>query len=237
MVRECYIQTVHFSCRCYFYFLTSVAVCYVRFPGLMPMCWCRSMITIIYIKLNTIFCKCSRIFYYIFHSVHNDMGSHWHKWLGSIYCNRMISLWICATCSRTTTPLPATDWTVTISAGHHLSQWFPNPDLFLFCYSFSCRVRIQPILFLKNLLDLIRNLCIGKTAILDCQVRNKLIRVVSNLINLELELIIVGMVCLHLIDLLIQCIFQCYISIFRSINIFILTGITGRNNGIGTSLE
>ena len=41
----------------------------------------------------------------------------------------------------------------------------------------------------------------------------------------------------HLIDLLIQCIFQCHISIFRSINIFILTGITGRNNGIGTTLE
>ncbi len=44
------------------------------------------MTVIIDIKLYTVSCESSGIFYRIFDTIHDHLCSHWNKRIGSIYC-------------------------------------------------------------------------------------------------------------------------------------------------------
>ena len=59
----------------------------------------------------------------------------------------------------------------------------------------------------------------------------------TNLINLIPVFIIIRMGGFHLVDLCVQCFFQSPVRIFSSINILIRTGITGRDDSRGRSLQ
>ena len=165
------------------------------------MCGSCCMIIIINIKLNTISCKSSGIFYYIFHTIHNDMGSHRYKRIRCIYCDRMISCRHRTAGCRSSTPLPTADGAVTIPTGDNLSQWFSYPNCLCFGNCLPGRICRNTILLTENGLYLLCYFIISKTTVFYGQIRDQLIWIMSDFINLVPVFIVIRMRGFHLIDL------------------------------------
>ena len=188
------------------------------------------MIVIVNIELYPISCKRSSIFYYIFHTVHDYMCSDRHKWVRCIHGNRMVCCRHRPTGCRSATPLPTADRAVTVSTRHNLSQGFPYPDRLGFRNRLSGRVCGDPILLSEDFLNLLCHFLVSEAAIFYRKIRDQLIWVMTDLINLIPVFIVIRMGGFHLVDLCIQCFFQGTVRIFSGINIFIRTGIAGRDD-------
>ena len=231
MVGKCHIQTVHFLCGRHFHFLASVIVRNISFPGLVPVGGCGSMVAVIHIKLYPIPGKSSRILHHILYAIHDDFCSYWNKRIRSIHGNGMAGCGIDTTCRRTAGPLPAADRTTAVTASYDLPQGFPHPHHLCFCHGFPCAFRGNAVLALKNFLHLILYLFIGKFPIFCRKVRNQVIRVVRDFINLIAVLVISRIAAFHAVDLFVQRRLQRRIRILHCINILVRTPISGTGNG------
>ena len=69
------------------------------------------------------------------------------------------------------------------------------------------------------------------------QITNQSKRVMPDSIQIVAVFVIIRMGGFHLVDLCVQCFFQSPVRIFSSINILIRTGITGRDDSRGRSLQ
>ena len=165
------------------------------------------------------------------------MGSDRHKWVRCIHGNRMICCRHRPTGCRPATPLATAYRAVTVPTCHNLSQGFPYPDSLGFRNRLSGRVCGDPILLSEDLLNLLCHFIVSEAAVFYRKIRDQLIWVMTDLINLVPVFVIIRMGGFHLVDLCIQCFFQGTVRIFSGINIFIRTGITGRNDCRGSSLQ
>ena len=230
VIGQCHVQPVHFLCCGHFHFLISIVIRKIGFPGLVSVGGCGGMVAVIHVKLYAVPCKGSRIFHHIFHTVHDHFCSHWHKGIACIHGNGMVSLGIDAACRRAAGPLSAADGATAVATGYNLPQGFPHPHHLCLCHGFPCAFRGNAVLTLKDFLDLILYLLIGKFPVLCGKIRDQVVRIVGDLVNLVAVLVITGMAALHTVDLLIQSCFQFGIRIFHCINILICTPVSRAGN-------
>ena len=196
----------------------------------MSMGRCCSMRIIINIKIHSISRKSTGILHSVFHTVHDDPSSHWHGRIRCIYCNSMIGSWHDSTGSWTTRPSATADRAVAISTGYNLSQRFTNPYRSGLCDCLCFAFHIHAILRFKQFLNHILYIRIFEFTIFHGKKRNQMIRIMGDLINVVAILVIVRISGFDVVDLPVQCILQCFISIFRRVDIIICAGISCHAN-------
>ena len=203
----------------------------------MSMGRCCSMRIIINIEIDAISCKCTCILHSVFHTVHDDSGSHWYGRIRCIYCNGMIGSWHDSTGSWTTRPSATADGAVAISTGYNLSQRFSDSNRSGLCDCLCFSFHIHAILCFKQFLNHIFYIRIFELTIFHGKKRNQMIRIMGDLINVVAILVIVRISGFDVVDLPVQCILQCFVSIFGRVDIIICTWISCHANQWASSLN
>ena len=185
------------------------------------------MIVIVNVKVYPIPGKSARIFYGIFHTVHDNFCSDRNNRIISIHSKGMVGSGIGSTGCRAASPLSAADAAAAVSACYDLSNGFPHPDCSCLCYSFCFSLGIEGVLRRKQFFDFRLHIGICPIAVYSSQIRNQMIRIMGNFTDVVLILVITGVLRFHIVDLAVQSIFQFQIGVFRCIDIFIGTWISG----------
>ena len=136
------------------------------------------MIAVIHIKLYSVPGKSPCIFHHILHTVHHYFCADWDKGIAGIHGYRMVSRRINTACRRTAGPLPAADGATAVSAGYNLSQRFSHPYHLCFRHSFPGTFRSNAVLELKDFLNLVFYLFIGKLPVFCRKIGDQVVRIV-----------------------------------------------------------